>query len=184
MKFLYIRMPFTHDLLKYKNDVFVETGTFQGDTIDILLKVDEFKESQIYSLELSDVFYERCKAKYENLDNVTIVHTNSKYELFDVIKNINTPITFWLDSHWSGTPDVGCDPDTICPILYELKQIKQHHIKTHTIIVDDIRLMDGKHFPVTLDEIVAHIMDINPNYKLVLYDDPWAERDVLVASLE
>jgi hypothetical protein len=177
-------MPFTNELLKYKNDVFVETGTFQGDTIDILLNSDEFKNSQIYSLELSDVFYERCKAKYENLDNVTIVHTNSKYELFDVIKNINTPITFWLDSHWSSTPDVGCDPDTICPILYELKQIKQHHIKTHTIIVDDIRLMDGENFQVTLEEIATHIMDINPNYKLVFYDDYITPRDVLVASVE
>ena len=177
-------MPFTDELLKYKNDVFVETGTFQGDTIDILLKVDEFKESQIYSLELSDVFYERCKAKYANDDNVTIVHANSKYELFNVIKNINTPITFWLDSHWSGTPDVGCDPETTCPILYELKQIKQHHINTHTIMVDDIRLMDGNHFPVTFDEISAHIMDINPNYKLVLYDDYITPRDVLVASVE
>lgn len=184
MKFLYIGMPFTNELLKYKNDVFVETGTFQGDTIDILLQSDGFKDSQIYSLELSDVFYERCKAKYANHDNVTIVHANSKYELFSVIKNINTPITFWLDSHWSGTPDVGCDPDTICPILYELKQIKQHHIKTHTIMVDDIRLMNGEHFPVTLDEIAAHIMDINPKYKLVLYDDTWAKYDVLVASLE
>jgi hypothetical protein len=177
-------MPFVPDLLKYLGGVFVETGTYKGDTIDILLQLDEFKESQIYSLELSDVFYERCKAKYANRDNVTIVHANSKYELFSVIENINTPITFWLDSHWSGIPDVGFDADTICPILYELKQIKQHHINTHTIIVDDIRLMNGEHFPVTLDEIAVHIMDINPNYKLILYDDEFAEHDVLVASLE
>lgn len=177
-------MPFIRELLKYKNGVFVETGTFQGDTIDIVLNSDEFKGSQIYSLELSDVFYERCKAKYANRDNVTIVHANSKYELFSVINDINTHITFWLDSHWSSTPDVGCDPDTICPVLYELRQIKQHHINTHTIIVDDIRLMNRVDFPVTLEEIAAHIMDINPNYKLVLYDDPWGEHDVLVASLE
>jgi hypothetical protein len=50
------------------------------------------------------------------------------------IKDIDSKITFWLDSHWSGTPDVGCDLVTICPVLEELEQIKQHSIKTHTII--------------------------------------------------
>jgi hypothetical protein len=50
-------MPFVTELLKYKNDVFVETGTLRGDTLDILLRSDEFKETDIYSLELSDVFF-------------------------------------------------------------------------------------------------------------------------------
>jgi len=107
-----------------------------------------------------------------------------KYDLFGIIEPIKKPITFWLDSHWSGTPDVGCDKETICPILYELQQIKRHPIKTHTIMIDDIRLMDNIHFPVTVEEIVAHIFEINPNYKISPYDDEYALGDVLVACIQ
>lgn len=71
-------MPFVTELLKYKNAVFVETGTFRGDTLDILLQSDEFNYTDIYSLELSGVFFDRCSDKYTDISNVTIIHSNSK----------------------------------------------------------------------------------------------------------
>ena len=81
------------------------------------------------------------------------------------LPSMRLSITFWLDSHWSGVADVGCDPETICPILYELDQIKKHPIKSHVIMIDDIRLMIPEHFKVTKEEIVNKIMEINPAYK-------------------
>lgn len=176
-------MPFTDELLKYINKVFIETGTYQGDTIDIVNKYTNF-ETTIFSIELSEVFHKNCKEKFKNTKNVEIIFGNSKYHLINIINDINDKITFWLDSHWSGVPNIGCDNVTICPILFELEQIKLHHIKNHTIIVDDIRLMDNNHFPVTKEQIVEKIYEINKDYNIVYYDDYTAKNDVLVAYIK
>jgi hypothetical protein len=176
-------MPFVDDLLYFYNDVFIETGTFRGDTIDKVLN-SEFNPKQIISLELSDVFYDNCKKRFENYENIKLFKANSKTDLYEIIKDVDTNITFWLDSHWSGVADVGCDAETLCPILYELEQIKNHKINTHTIMIDDIRLMDKIHFPVNLEEIIQKVIEINPNYTIKFFDDEYSKNDVLVAYIE
>jgi hypothetical protein len=179
-------MPFIPELLNFLSDTFVETGTFQGETLNIIAQSNV---SKIISLELSDVFVNSCRKRFENNPNIFIYKGNSKYDLYDKIKDIDSKITFWLDSHWSGTPDVGCDPVTICPVLEELDQIKQHSIKTHTIMIDDIRLMnnsDNKYegFPVKIDQILTKLYEINPNYQIKYFDDYCAKNDVLVAYIQ
>lgn len=182
-------MPFVDELLQYKNDVFLETGSHHGNTIDKIANNNIFNPSKIISLELSDVFVKMCKDRFINNTNVEIYRANSKCELYNIIKDINVPITFWLDSHWSGCDNVGCDSEIICPILYELEQIKYHSIKSHTIMIDDIKLMNGsmnryKGFPVSVNEIVDKIYEINPNYKIKYYDDEICKNDILVAYID
>jgi hypothetical protein len=176
-------MPFVNELFKYTNEYFVETGTFQGDTLEMARASNKY--NTLFSMELSDVFHKRCFDRFATNTNVTVFKGNSRYDLFQIIKSIDKEITFWLDSHWSGGhADIGCDPELKCPILYELDQIKHHHIKTHTIMVDDIRLMDGSHFLVTKDEIVKKILEINPEYTIEYYNDECADGDVLVAYIK
>jgi hypothetical protein len=171
-------MPFINELFKYKNDYFVETGTYEGDAVELAIN-NGFKK--VYSIELSDIFYNNCVKRFIYNPNVKIFKGNSRYDLYKIISNINSPITFWLDGHWSGTPNVGCDKDILCPILHELDQINRHHIKTHTIMVDDIRLMDGYHFEVTKEQIERKLFEINPNYRLKYYNSQYAIDDILVA---
>jgi len=172
-------MPFINELLQYTNDIFIETGTYKGETLDIVLNM--YKE--IHSIELSDTFYNNCKTKYMQCPKIHLHKGNSKYDLYNIIEYINTPITFWLDSHWSNVDNVGCDAETHCPILYELEQIQRHSIKNHTIMIDDIRLMDNDHFKVTVAEIEKKLYDINPNYTLTYYNDYCAQNDILVAHI-
>ena len=40
-------MPFLNELLQYKNDYFIETGTYQGETVDIAVN-NSFKN--VYSI--------------------------------------------------------------------------------------------------------------------------------------
>ena len=182
-------MPFTKDLLRFINKpCFIETGTYQGDTISFILNNNPIPKKFI-SLELSDVFFSNCVNRFKSNSNVTIYHKNSKDGLYPIIENINTEITFWLDSHWSGVPNIGCDIEKACPILEELDQIKKHQINTHTIMVDDIRLMNSSKnkfdgFDVSLDEIIQKIMYINPNYTIDYYDDFTGKKDVLVAYIK
>jgi len=173
-------MPFINQLLDYTNEYFIETGTYRGDTLEIIK--NNYKN--VYSVELSNVFYNNSVNRFKHDKNIKIFFGNSRYDLFNIITNINCPITFWLDSHWSGVEHVGCDKDVLCPVLYELEQIKQHNIKSHTIMIDDIRLMDGVNFKVTKEEILNKLYEINPDYKIVYYDDYTAKNDVLVAYID
>ena len=158
-------MPFIKELINYKNEYFIETGTYEGDTVDIAVN-NGFKN--VYSMELSELFYNNCVKRFIYNKNVKIFKGNSRNDLYKIISNINVPITFWLDSHWSGIPNIACDTELLCPILYELEQIRCHHIKTHTIIVDDIRLMDGQNFEVKKEQIEQKLLEINSNYKLIM----------------
>jgi hypothetical protein len=183
-------MPFTENLFKYlSNNTFIETGTFQGDTLHNIIENSNYKPNNIISLEISDIFFNKCIKRFEDISSVKIYKANSKYDLYNIIKDIDLPITFWLDSHWSGTPDVGCDNETTCPILEELEQIKRHTIKTHTIMIDDIRLMNSSNnklsgFPVSLEQIISSIYEINSKYIIKYYDDYTSTNDILVAYIE
>lgn len=184
-------MPFVNELFNFINKVFVETGTFQGETVEKIINNSNLKLSKIISLELSDTFYENCKKKFEKFENISIVKTNSKIGLLNEIEKIDQKITFWLDSHYSCTDNVGYDPETICPVLFELDQIKNHPIKSHTIMVDDIRLMNNNKttnknngFPVTKEEIIFKIYDINAKYLIKYFDDYTSSKDILVAFIE
>ena len=63
-------MPFIDELLNYKNDIFIETGTYQGDTIYRIANNEIFKPTKIISLELSDVFFNNCIKRFQNNSNV------------------------------------------------------------------------------------------------------------------
>ena len=55
-------MPIDTNIMeKYMNDFFVETGSARGETISKALKAG-FKE--IFSVELKDKRYKRCKKKF------------------------------------------------------------------------------------------------------------------------
>ncbi len=142
----------------FPNYYFVETGTFDGQGIRYALRAG-FPE--IHSVELFQVNVDNVSRQFLGNTNVHIHQGDSGKVLWDVIKDMNEPITFWLDAH-SGVDD---PTQKNTPIMEELEQIERHHIKTHTILVDDMHcsgkiMFDG----ITKEEIAARIMEINPEY--------------------
>jgi len=99
--------------------------------------------------------------------NVTIWEGDSGSLLYEMIKDINEPVTFWLDAH-NGV----YDPDAEnTPILRELEQIKKHHIKNHTILIDDMHCCERDLFDfLTKDQIAAKVKEINPDYEITFVD--------------
>ena len=87
----------TNNFLKYKNEYFVETGCFIGDGIDNAIAANF---NNIISIELADKYYQICKNKYKDNVNINIILGDSALILYDVIKNIDSKITFWLDGHY------------------------------------------------------------------------------------
>ncbi len=178
------RRPFK----KYPNAVLVETGTYLGGGV---MEGLNSGFERVISFEIKKDLYDKCCEAFKYLiplDRVTLIHGSSATELYKNIKDVNTPMTFWLDGHFSAGI-TGYDKDNVSPLLKELEQIKQHYIKTHTILIDDRRLMvktgngglDCK-FDITEGEVIAKLKEINKDY-VVKYEDGYVPNDIIVAFI-
>jgi len=171
-------MELKHDQFKnHLNPVFFETGSYAGDGIEAAIQAGF---SIILSMEVNPPNYEECRERFSGNDKVILVNADSCIDLWDQIKSISTPITFWLDAHYSG--DESPTGLVKYPLLYELNQIKQHPIKTHTIMIDDMRCWRGFNSARDYDDtnIIDTLMAINPSYK-IRYIDGTEPNDVLIA---
>lgn len=163
---------------KYKNDIFVESGSYAGDGIQFALEAEFDK---IYSIELSEFYYKLCLKRFENVKQVNLLFGDSSIILYDIIKKINEPITFWLDGHYSGgNTAIG---KYTSPLMQELDQIKNHNINNHIIIIDDMRCWkdNDPDYGFSETDIINKLKEINLNYKFI-YENGLIPNDVLIAK--
>jgi len=122
--------------------VFIETGTYLGDTLAALQ--DDF--AQLHSIELSPQLYQDAKRRFKDTQQITLHLGNSGDVLPHLLEALNEPCLFWLDGHASGQDTA--QPDELTPILRELKAVVAHPIKQHCILIDDAREFGrGKGYP-------------------------------------
>jgi len=103
---------------RFPNHYFVETGTYAGDGIKFALRA---KFNEIYSIEIDQILFRNATKKFAANKNVHVSLGDSGVMLWEVIKNLDKPITFWLDGH-CGTPRKDGGKNT--PLIEELEQIK------------------------------------------------------------
>lgn len=167
-------MPISTDILKkYLSPVFIETGSFWGQGINCALAVNF---SEIYSIELSEKYYNICKNKFILNSNVHLILGDSAGKLQEVISTIDDQITFWLDAHSSGG-DTAMGK-SVSSLMQELESLKGHKFKNHKILMDDVRLWHDYKFSV--EEVKEKILEINPSYTF-LFENGHQENDILVA---
>lgn len=167
-----------HIFKKYLNPIFVETGSFKGEGIQCAIDAGF---DTIKSVEIDQIRYEYCLKKFKNNQKVFLYLGSTEDNLWDMIKDINEPITFWLDAHWSGPGEPMSDQK--CPLETELSIIAKHPIKTHTIMIDDMRCCNTDYFDFkTKDQIEQALLKINPNYKFI-YENSWEPNDILVTII-
>jgi len=173
-------MPITESVLsRYLNPFFIETGSYDGDGIQTALNVGF---NNIISIELSDHFFEVCKAKFINYEEVELVLGDSSKVLGSVLGKIQDSVTFWLDGHYSGAGTAMGDIE--CPLLRELELISRHPIKNHKILIDDMRLWRvNSIYGFGDEEIRRAILKINPTYKFN-YENGYVKNDILVATVD
>jgi hypothetical protein len=172
---------FSHPSLEvfneFKNKHFVETGTYHGDGVQYALDAGF---ENIYSIEIDEDLFKRVFKKFASQQNVTILLGDSSKVLKNLIMLISEPITFWLDAHCPSNRALSKKQS---PIFEELNAIDSHPIKTHTILIDDVRDMGGPFFDyVTIEQIKRRILQINPNYQFTLRDCTF-KNDILVAYI-
>ncbi len=150
---------------RFMNQYFVETGTYLGSGINFALRAGF---PVIHSIEINPTFVANAKKHFKNNQNVHIWLGDSSLDLHLVIKDIDQPITFWLDGH-CGSPRTDGGNNT--PLMAELEQIRKHPIKNHTIIIDDMHCCGTILFDYLTKEDIEHkILEINPNYVITFVD--------------
>lgn len=162
---------------KYPNPVFIETGSLVGDGIQHALNAG-FKT--IYSIELSRKLYDICVKRFEDIDNVHLIWGDSGKELGRLLTMIKEPATFWLDGHDSGGGTARGEVES--PLMQELEIIKEHPIKTHTLIIDDLRCWHKEIQGFDTEIIKSKCLEINPQYSFI-FENGFIENDILVAKI-
>ena len=151
-----------NNINRYMNPVFIETGSHIGRGIESALEAGFEK---IYSIELSEDFYFRCKEKFKKDFRVCLILGDSAEKLKELLdrsySQSEVNITFWLDSHWSG--DGTAKGKKNSPLLEELEAIKSFYIKGNIIMIDDLRCCGDKDeygFGFTEGDIINKLLEL------------------------
>ncbi len=131
---------------KYKLEIFIETGSYYGLTIDKM--INYFKN--IHSIEIQHSLYKFNKLYYKNKPEVNIHLGDSKNILPGILEKLNNEnknvrILFWLDGHCSEN-ETGIG-ENYSPLEFELINIFKYENLLSIIIIDDYRLFDGVNYP-------------------------------------
>tara|TARA_B100000795_G_C22797717_1_gene440234 strand:+ start:1774 stop:2382 length:609 start_codon:yes stop_codon:yes gene_type:complete len=119
---------------EHKFNVFVETGTWKGETILNMEKL--FNET--YTIEIEEKLYNNLITKYAN-NKINFIHGDSSNEIEKLCKNVlKSNTVFFLDGHWSKL-DTGMG-DKEVPLIEELTAINKYFGEAAIIIIDDVRL--------------------------------------------
>lgn len=154
---------------KYKNKLFVESGTFLGNGLQCAIDAGFEK---CFTIEIHPYLYEKAQTRfYREIKSGQVVSYlgDSEKLLPAVVRDLNDTATFWLDAHISS--QYGEKLAKNCPIIGELETIKSHFIKNHTLLIDDLNCFGRPaHDRITVDQVKAKILEINPEYKFELLD--------------
>lgn len=151
----------------FQVDVFVETGTYLGDTSYEGSKV--FKE--VYTIENNHKLFTKAQKRFKNTPNVHCWEGSSPLVLKKNLAKIKGRILFWLDSHNAlGTTQKDLVGKTT---REELAAIKAAGIQNAVILIDNIQMFHVSSQDAfsleepfsTLQDLRSAIADVNPNYE-------------------
>lgn len=150
---------------KFGYTILIETGTYKGDMVEAQKK--RFKK--IISIELGADLFENAKKRFRNNRNVLIVKGDSGKVLPKILLDINSPVIFWLDGHYSAGETAKGDKE--CPIFEELDSILSSKKFNHILLIDDARCFIGEGDYPTIDKLTEYVRSKNENYKVEVKND-------------
>ena len=116
--------------------VFVETGTFLGNTI---LNIHQLFD-KIYTVEASEKSYNLSKKNCNKIPHAHFYHADSAKWLPEIIKKNNEPALFFLDAHFFLYPKQQhlISRKNKMPLMEELKTIKSRKYND-LVVIDDYK---------------------------------------------
>lgn len=146
-------------------DIFVETGTLFGNTVEAMLPYVQ----RAISIEISSQLAKDASARFSESPKVRIIHGDSAVVLPEIIRDLNTRALFWLDAHCSGGI-TGGDPNKN-PIIDEIVTVLSDKEKQHVVLVDDARLFTGFRGYPSLRRLAKTVSDCRPEYRFCVFAD-------------
>src|SRR5271165_7194980 len=110
--------------------ILVETGTCMGDTVETVRTHFE----DVFSVELSPVFYEACKVKFARRVNVHLFFGSSDELLPEIIAKTKGPLLFFLDAHSTGGHSAANGDQTVSEMQTIAKLCPDA-----LVVIDDVR---------------------------------------------
>lgn len=176
-----IRLPLLNQYAVGKT--FIETGSMEGWTMDV---ATAHGFEVMHGIELMQKYYDFSIEQQKDKPNVHFWLGESPDILPDIVKNLTTPATFWLDAHGSG-PDIPGGKYGRCPLVQEIAAIALSPCKEHVLMIDDIRLFGTHEWDfVSKESVLEAIYKINPNYKFAYAageETGELPNDILIASV-
>jgi len=157
-------------------DVFVETGTYRGDTA--LIAARHF--DAVHTIELSPQLCLRARERLKDWKNIIVYEGDSADLLPIVLATSSGRVLLYLDGHFSG--GITAQGPTNTPILEELKKVRDLRKSDSIILIDDIRLFQDSLFPNKFEhfslenypqmrQLIELILQINPSYQICFLGD-------------
>ncbi len=146
--------------------VFVETGTFMGDTTFAMR--DTFE--QLHTVEFDAKLYQRATTRFAQTPRITVWHGDGGATLPEVLKKVSATATcvFWLDGHYSGGVTGKATANT--SVTDEVKVVYAHG-KQHVILIDDARLFNGTNDYPSLESLTQLARTRDPDCVFSVQDD-------------
>jgi hypothetical protein len=153
-------------------EVFVETGTYEGESVDAA--VAHFEE--LHTIEVSDELFARAKARFEDQPAVHVHHGSSAEVLSKLSGRLGgRPVLYWLDAHFCCHGSAGSELQ--CPLLAELEAIGSLGADS-VVLIDDARLfMAPPPAPFLVEQwpnfsqVLARLSALNSAHELIVIDD-------------
>lgn len=152
-------------------NVFIETGTYHGDTVAAIRDL----YARVISIEVDETLYRKACARFAADKNICIVQGDCAQELPMILAALQEPAVFWLDGHYSGGETGKGEVED--PILISLNQIEAHPIRNHVIFVDDARTFDGREGRPDISEVINCIKKVDRRYIIRV------QSDIIVATI-
>ncbi len=152
----------------------IETGTYMGDTTNVLSKVAQM----VYSIEPEPTLFSKAEQKFRNVDNVKIIKGLSEDIFSNLLPTLKGDICFWLDGHYSAGITYKGPQDT--PIIDELKAIGSNITSMGKIVVmvDDVRCFNPKNPEYSTYPPVDFLVDWARKHNLSWH----IEHDIFIAK--
>jgi hypothetical protein len=156
------------------NATWIETGTYFGDTTNILSQ----SARQVFSIEPEPTLYANALRRFSSTGNVKIVSGASEDILPTLLQTLAGDINFWLDGHYSAGITFKGRKDT--PIVDELSAIEKMISKFNkvVILVDDVRCFNPRNPDYAEYPSLDFLVDYARNNNLSWY----IEHDIFVAK--
>ena len=145
---------------KFSPSIFVETGTYLGDTVAAVKNLF----SEVHSIELGENLAKEAQKRFARRKNIHIHQGDSSKILPKILAVVHGPYLFWLDAHFSEGITVGDDEHL--PLVKEIKTILEHWQPGSVILIDDARLMGKQKGYPSFEEIKKLVGGYNLGLKV------------------